>query len=122
MAGTRTRAARPVSIIDREPLLARGSAVGHNLLAFEVGSETRRRCRSVAIRRSRGSWSVRRAGRAPVVAYHRGTFTACGPTLDYGQAISAGAITCNNDQSGMRRTDHSIGHFLRVSRESYELW
>src|SRR4051812_47276219 len=43
------------------------------------------------------------------------------PTLDYGQAYSHGAITCDSRLSGVTCTDTSTGHFFRVSRESYEL-
>ena len=60
-------------------------------------------------------------GQAPVVAYGPGTFGDAGPMLDYAQARSAGAITCSSEQSAMRCTDVSTGHFFRVSRESYEL-
>ena len=42
-------------------------------------------------------------------------------TLDYGQTRSAGTITCSSEQSGMKCTDSSTGHFFRLSRESYEL-
>jgi hypothetical protein len=60
-------------------------------------------------------------GQLPIVAYRPGTFAAGGPTLDDAQAGSAGAITCSSEQSAMRCTDVSTGHFFRVSRESYEL-
>jgi hypothetical protein len=43
------------------------------------------------------------------------------PTLDYGQASSAGTITCDSETSGVTCTDTSTGHFFRVSRESYKL-
>lgn len=42
-------------------------------------------------------------------------------TLDYGQTISAGTITCASEPSGVRCTDRGSGHFFRVSRDSYEL-
>jgi hypothetical protein len=42
-------------------------------------------------------------------------------TLDYGQTRSVGTITCDSETSGMTCTDTSTGHFLRVSRESYQL-
>jgi hypothetical protein len=45
---------------------------------------------------------------------------APGP-MDDGQARSAGTITCSSEQSAMRCTDASTGHFFRVSPESYEL-
>jgi hypothetical protein len=42
-------------------------------------------------------------------------------TLEYGQTLSVGAITCDSEPSGVTCTDSSTGHFFRVSRESYEL-
>jgi hypothetical protein len=59
-------------------------------------------------------------GQAPIVAYSPGTLAAPDP-MDYGQARSAGAITCSSEQSAMKCTDVSTGHFFRVSPESYEL-
>lgn len=41
-------------------------------------------------------------------------------TLDYGQTLSVGTITCDSEPSGVTCTDASTGHFFRVSRESYE--
>jgi hypothetical protein len=60
-------------------------------------------------------------GQVPIVAYRPDTFGAVGPMLDYAQAQSAGAITCSSEQSAMKCTDLSTGHFFRVSQESYEL-
>jgi hypothetical protein len=59
-------------------------------------------------------------GQVPIVAYSPGTLAAPDP-MDYGQARSAGAITCSSEQSAMKCTDVSTGHFFRVSQESYEL-
>ena len=59
-------------------------------------------------------------GQAPIVGYSPGTFAAPDP-MDYGQALSAGTITCSSEQSAMKCTDVSTGHFFRVSPESYEL-
>ena len=42
-------------------------------------------------------------------------------TLNYGQTISAGTITCDSEPSGMTCTDSSTGHYFRVSRDSYSL-
>jgi hypothetical protein len=42
-------------------------------------------------------------------------------TLDYGQSLTVGAITCGSEPAGVTCTDSSTGHFFRVSRESYEL-
>ena len=43
------------------------------------------------------------------------------PTLDYGQTASVGTITCDVEPSGVTCTDGSTGHFMRLSRESYQL-
>jgi hypothetical protein len=42
------------------------------------------------------------------------------PTLDYGQTISAGTITCDSEPTGIKCTDSS-GHYFRVSKDSYNL-
>ena len=59
-------------------------------------------------------------GQLPIVGYSPGTLAAADP-VNYDQPLSAGAITCSPEQSAMRCTDASTGHFFRVSRESYEL-
>jgi hypothetical protein len=59
-------------------------------------------------------------GQLPIVGYSPGTLAAADP-VNYDQPLSAGAITCRPEQSAMRCTDTSTGHFFRVSRESYEL-
>ena len=43
------------------------------------------------------------------------------PTLDYGQTRSVGTITCDVEPSGVTCTDSSTGHFMRLSRDSYQL-
>ncbi len=43
------------------------------------------------------------------------------PTLEYGQTMSLGAITCASEPSTMTCTDTSSGRFFRVSRDSYQL-
>jgi Family of unknown function (DUF6636) len=43
------------------------------------------------------------------------------PTLAYGQFRSVGTITCDVEPSGVTCTDSSTGHFLRLSRDSYQL-
>ena len=43
------------------------------------------------------------------------------PTLGYGQTRSVGTITCDVEPSGVTCTDSSTGHFLRLSRDSYQL-
>jgi hypothetical protein len=59
-------------------------------------------------------------GQLPIVGYSPGTLAASDP-VNYDQPVSAGAITCRSEQSAMKCTDASTGHFFRVSRESYEL-
>ncbi|MDT5356769.1 MAG: hypothetical protein QOJ56_5301 [Mycobacterium sp.] len=60
-------------------------------------------------------------GQAPIVGYSPGTVGDDSPMLDSAQAPYAGAIGCRSEQSAMKCTDTSTGHFFRVSRESYEL-
>jgi hypothetical protein len=48
-------------------------------------------------------------------------FAAVSPMLDDARAQSAGVIACSSEQSAVKCTDVSTGHFLRVSRQSYEL-
>jgi hypothetical protein len=43
------------------------------------------------------------------------------PTLEYGQKRSVGTITCDVEPSGVTCTDSSSGHFMRLSRDSYQL-
>src|ERR1700730_6896175 len=59
-------------------------------------------------------------GQLPIVGYSPGNLAASDP-VNYDQPLSAGAITCSSEQSTVRCTDASTGHFFRVSRESYEL-
>jgi hypothetical protein len=60
-------------------------------------------------------------GQAPIVGYSPGTLAAVDAMPDFGQARSAGAITCSSEQAAVKCTDVSTGHFFRVSQESYEL-
>ncbi len=60
-------------------------------------------------------------GQAPIVGYSPGAFAAAGPMLDSAQAPYGGAIKCSSEQSAMKCTDVSTGHFFRVSQGSYEL-
>lgn len=59
-------------------------------------------------------------GQFPIVGYSPGTLAASDPESS-DQPVSAGAISCKSEQSAIRCTDASTGHFFRVSRESYEL-
>jgi hypothetical protein len=43
------------------------------------------------------------------------------PTLGYGHTRSVGAITCDVEPSGVTCSDSSTGHFMFLSRDSYEL-
>ena len=60
-------------------------------------------------------------GQVPIVGYSPGTVGDDSPLLDPAQTPYAGAIGCRSDQSAMKCTDASTGHFFRVSKESYEL-
>lgn len=42
-------------------------------------------------------------------------------TLDYGQTVSLGKMTCSSEVSGVTCTDTATGHFFRVSKETYAL-
>jgi Family of unknown function (DUF6636) len=44
-----------------------------------------------------------------------------GQTLNYGQTLANGTITCESEPAGMTCTDTSTGHFFRLARESYQL-
>jgi len=59
-------------------------------------------------------------GQLPIVGYSPGALAASDP-VNYDQPLSAGVIACSPEQSAMKCTDTSTGHFFRVSRESYEL-
>ena len=59
-------------------------------------------------------------GQLPIVGYGPGTLAASDP-VNYDQPLSAGVIACSSEQSAVKCTDTSTGHFFRVSRESYEL-
>ncbi len=59
-------------------------------------------------------------GQLPIVGYSPGALAASEPVY-YDQPVSGGAITCDAEQSAMKCTDASTGHFFRVSKESYEL-
>jgi hypothetical protein len=59
-------------------------------------------------------------GQMPIVGYSPGALAATEP-VNYDQPVSAGAITCDADQSTMTCTDTSTGHFFHVSHESYQL-
>jgi hypothetical protein len=59
-------------------------------------------------------------GQMPIVGYSPGAVAAADP-VNYDEPVSGGAITCDSDQSTMKCTDTSTGHFFRVSHESYQL-
>jgi hypothetical protein len=60
-------------------------------------------------------------GQAPIVGYSPGTVGDAGPMLVGAQTPHGGAIACSTEQSAVKCTDTSTGHFFRVSPESYEL-
>jgi len=62
-------------------------------------------------------------GQAAVMSCHGDTVRVPGEmqTLNYGQKLSLGQISCDSEQSGMICTDTSTGHYFLVSRDSYEL-
>jgi hypothetical protein len=61
-------------------------------------------------------------GQPGAMACHGDTLRVEGEaTLNYGQTISAGTITCASDLSGMKCTDNSSGHYFQVSKDSYNL-
>jgi hypothetical protein len=41
------------------------------------------------------------------------------PTLEYGQKVSLGVISCDSEADGVTCTNSDTGHFFRVSRDSY---
>jgi hypothetical protein len=43
------------------------------------------------------------------------------PTLQNGQTQSLNSISCASELSGMTCTDNRTGHYLRLSRDNYEL-
>jgi hypothetical protein len=62
------------------------------------------------------------AGKPGAIECHGDTLRVPGEaTLNYGQTISAGSITCASDPAGMKCTDNSSGHFFQVSKDSYNL-
>ncbi|OBK27417.1 hypothetical protein A5634_23190 [Mycobacterium asiaticum] len=71
------------------------------------------------------SWGSRftlAPGKPGTIECHGDTLELPGePTLNYGQTISAGSLTCASEQSGMRCTDSRSGHFFSVSRDAFKL-
>lgn len=61
-------------------------------------------------------------GKPGAIECHGDTTQMAGePTLDYGQTITAGTLTCTSEQSGVKCSDTGSGHYFRVSRDSYQL-
>jgi hypothetical protein len=61
-------------------------------------------------------------GRAAFNCYHRlPDDPTAGQTLNYGQTLANGAITCQSQPAGITCTDAGTGHFFRIARESYQL-
>jgi hypothetical protein len=44
-----------------------------------------------------------------------------GQTLNYGETLANGTITCKSEPAGITCTDVGTGHFFRIARESYQL-
>ncbi len=62
-------------------------------------------------------------GQTPTMPCHGDTVKNPGQeqTLDYGQTVSSGPITCESQSAGMTCTDSGTGHFFRLARDSYEM-
>ncbi len=62
-------------------------------------------------------------GQLPTMPCHGDTVKNPGQeqTLDYGQTVSLGPITCESQSAGMTCTDSSTGHFFRLARDSYQI-
>jgi hypothetical protein len=61
-------------------------------------------------------------GQPGAMACHGDTVRLAGEqTLNYGQSLSAGNITCASDPAGVKCTDKTSGHFFQVSKDSYTL-
>src|SRR5262249_8319001 len=64
-------------------------------------------------------WGIGPLG-APIVAdpnYHRRQY----PVLEYGQTQAVGTIGCASTPAGVTCTNSTTGHYIRISRDSYEL-
>ncbi|OBF12188.1 hypothetical protein A5730_04750 [Mycobacterium sp. ACS4054] len=69
-----------------------------------------------------GNRFVLNLGEPAAIHCHGDTLRVAGEqTLDYGQSLSEGTITCDSEPSGVKCTDSSTGHYFRVSRDSYDL-
>lgn len=62
-------------------------------------------------------------GEAPLMMCHADTVRVPGgmQTLNYGQTMSLGPISCNSEPAVMTCTDARTRHYFRVARDSYEL-
>ncbi len=62
-------------------------------------------------------------GQTPTMPCHGDTVKNPGQeqTLDYGQQVSSGPITCESQSDGMTCTDSGTGHFFRLARDSYQI-
>ena len=72
-----------------------------------------------------GGWGDRfdlTAGSPAKLACHTDTTRGSGlPTLGYGDTRSLASVTCKSEPAGITCADSSTGHFIRISRESYQL-
>jgi hypothetical protein len=61
-------------------------------------------------------------GKPGFQCYHRlPDDPTAGQTLDYGETLANGSITCKSEPAGITCTDLGTGHFFRIARESYQL-
>lgn len=61
-------------------------------------------------------------GKPAVIECHGDTLRVPGEaSLNYGQTISEGTITCASEQAGVKCTDSGSGHYFSVSRDAFKL-
>ncbi|MBX9639820.1 MAG: hypothetical protein K2X97_08850 [Mycobacteriaceae bacterium] len=63
-----------------------------------------------------------RQGSPAKMTCHSDTVRGTGyAVLQYGQTRSLDSVTCESEQSGITCADNASGHFLKLSRDAYEL-
>ncbi|AYE96540.1 hypothetical protein C0J29_18815 [Mycobacterium paragordonae] len=69
-----------------------------------------------------GDRFVLEPGKPATIHCHGDTVRVPGErTLNYGQTASAGTLSCISEQSGVKCTDSSSGHYFEVSRDAFKL-
>lgn len=69
-----------------------------------------------------GDRFVLEPGKPAAIHCHGDTVRVPGErTLNYGQTASAGTLSCVSEQSGVKCTDSSSGHYFEVSRDAFKL-